>query len=243
MPENASCPSCGGPIDNTSIEAHAPRCAYCRVPIRIIDATLGLISPYGIDDPNITRSRVEADIAVFRSYKVNCLGMLENCKRQLNKGVEQYAKLPNPPELLGVQEVPPFWKGLGKGLLAIPVWFLAVLAAWIVLELIGGIVGLFYNIFTGKHLLWIPEWSCWLVIIPGWVVSILYGPVMHFRAEAANGSRPTENARRQKGYEEAVAAALKAAEPVKAREDHLRKQEIAKLTAQINSYSEKEAAL
>jgi hypothetical protein len=68
--------------------------------------TLGLTSAYGVNDPTITRKRVEADLAVFSDYKSRYVGMLEACKEQLSWDVEQYAKLPTEPELLPVKTVP-----------------------------------------------------------------------------------------------------------------------------------------
>ena len=54
-----------------------------------------------------------------------------------------------------------------------------------------------------------------------WYASfVLFCLQAHYKAKAANGSRPFENARRQKAYEEGRAEAMKAAEPMKAAQDH-----------------------
>jgi hypothetical protein len=67
-----------------------------------------MTSAYGVGDPSITRRRVEADLAVFREYQMKYTGMLEACKQDMNKSVEDYANfhkmLPQPPELLKIQE-------------------------------------------------------------------------------------------------------------------------------------------
>jgi len=63
----------------------------------------------------------------------------------------------------------------------------------------------------------------------------------HFRIKAANGSRPLENARRQKAHEEAVAAALKAAEPIKAAGDHRLRCQLPELEGLAKTVGEKEA--
>jgi hypothetical protein len=76
------------------------------VVITSIGGTLGLTSAYGVGDPTITRRRVEADLAVFREYQMKYRGMLEACKQQLGWGVERYAKVPDPPELLPLVPVP-----------------------------------------------------------------------------------------------------------------------------------------
>ena len=59
--------------------------------------------------------------------------------------------------------------------------------------------------------------------------------------KAANGNRPRENARRQKAYEGAMAAALKAAEPLKAAEDHRLRCQIRELEGLAKTVGEKEA--
>ena len=126
MPIAAKCPSCGSPLSETSVLALAPVCTYCGAVITEIGGTLGLTSAYGVNDPTITHKRVEADLAVFRDYQKKYMGMLEACKQQLNWGVERYAHLPNPPELLALQEVPPFGKGLWTGLWTGFFWFLGI---------------------------------------------------------------------------------------------------------------------
>ncbi len=70
---------------------------------------------------------------------------------------------------------------------------------------------------------------------------VLSGPLDHFKVKAANGNKPLENARRQKVYEDAMAAALKAAEPIKAAEDHRLRCQIRELEGLAKTVCEKEA--
>jgi hypothetical protein len=58
-------------------------------------------------------------------------------------------------------------------------------------------------------------------------------------ARVANGNRPLENARRQRAYEEAREAALKAAEPVKAAQDHRLRCQIRELEGLIETVTDK----
>ena len=113
-PIAAQCPNCGGPLSETSVLAIAPVCQRCGTVITKIGGTLGLTSAYGINDPTITRKRVEADLAVFSDYINKYVGMMEACKQQLEWGVERYANHPSLPELLAVQPVPPFSEGLQR---------------------------------------------------------------------------------------------------------------------------------
>ncbi len=77
MPTAATCPSCAAPLSETSVLALAPICNHCGVVIARIGGTLGLTGVYGVGDPTITRRRVEADLAVFREYRMKYFGMLE----------------------------------------------------------------------------------------------------------------------------------------------------------------------
>ncbi|MCX6924484.1 MAG: hypothetical protein NT154_14900 [Verrucomicrobia bacterium] len=225
--------------------ALAPICAHCGVVITNVGGTLGLTSAYGVGDPTITRSRVEADLAVFREYRLKYEGMLEACTQQLEWGVERYAKLPNPPELLELEKVPSFWKGLGIGLLMIPVWFFLLMIIAIVLYIIGLVGNVIYEIFINHtgYLFTERHWDLILNVLGfgGVIVCVLTGPFFHFMAKAANGKKPLENARRQKAYEEAKAAALKAAERSKAAEDHRLRLQIRELEGFAKTAAAKEA--
>src|ERR1035438_10872370 len=112
MPTVATCPSCGASLSETSVLALAPVCGNCGSVITQSGGTLGLTSAYGVNDPTITRKRVEADLAVFSDYRTKYIGMREVCKDQLTWAVERYARLPNPPELQPVVAVPSIWRGI-----------------------------------------------------------------------------------------------------------------------------------
>jgi hypothetical protein len=244
MPIAAQCPSCGASLSETSVIALAPVCEHCGSVITKTGGTLGLTSAYGVNDPTITRKRVEADLAVFCDYRNKYVGMLEACKEQLNWGVERYAKLPNEPELLPLKPVPSVlyilgWDGgdLRAGITAI---FLCEVVALFLSSLIAPPWGPQGN---GFHILfWLVSALCLLVFVitsPFYLVTLITGLVTYFTARVANGRRPLENARRQKAYEAACAAALKAAEPIKAAEDHRLGCQIRELEGLITTVTEK----
>jgi len=138
--------------------------------------------------------------------------MLEACKEQLNWGVERYAKLPNPPELLPVKN-PHFPR-----------------------ELLGGMAHLEED---GPF-----EWGCCFIILSPILVPILvvftpfwFPYLLIIRWE--NGRAPSENARRKRGYEAACTTARKAAEPVKAAQDHRLTVQIRELDGLIKTVTEK----
>lgn len=263
MPVVASCPSCGAPLSETSVLALAPVCQSCRAVITSVGGTLGLIGAYGVNDPTLTRRRVQADLAVLREDLVKYRGMTEACLQKLHWGVERYAKLPQPPELLALKDVPSFWEGLLRGLGYAAIWFVvSYVAAWIFV-----LVYSFFNAFT--H--WrgtVPPFShnrnTWIEHIDffyqagfGWLEPenfmlnlLVYGGCVvfvcallfpHFKVRVANGKRPLENARRQEAHKEAVAAALKAAEPLKAAEDHRLRTQVRELEGLAKTVGEKEA--
>jgi hypothetical protein len=72
-------------------------------------------------------------------------------------------------------------------------------------------------------------------------VCVLSGAFNHFRVRIANGDKPRENARRQEAHEAAVAAALRAAKPVKAAEDHRLRSQIRELEGLAKTVTGKEA--
>ena len=125
MPVIANCPSCGGPLSETSVLALSPVCNHCGGVIINIGGTMGLVGVYGVNDQSITRRRVEADLSVLRETLVKYKGMKEACKEQLNWDVARYAKLPQPPELLSLVDVPDFWKGLLRGIGYDALWIVA----------------------------------------------------------------------------------------------------------------------
>jgi len=241
MPVGLTCPQCGAAISEASVVAAAPVCTHCRVVITGVGGTLGFTSAYGLSDPSITRRRVEKDLEVIHEYQVRYRGMIEACKQQLSWGVERYAKLPPPPELLKLRDVPSFWRGVddamedGVGPIGF-VWFWFWLAPKIVTRILEDFLGFRDATIPTKAL--IPYyWLYTFVVAAFFLTRKLYG---HFAAKISNGRGPAENARRLKLYEEARAAALRAAEPLKAAEDHRLRCQIRDLEGSIKTVSEME---
>jgi hypothetical protein len=201
-----------------------------------IGGSLGFTSAYGVGDPTITRRRVEADLDVFREYQMKYRGMLEACKQQSAWSVERYARLPQAPEFLKLEDVPPFWLGSAIGLGIAVVWFVGSFIACMIVGVILLIVSIVVKL-DEKLLNFIFE----LIILGGSLVCVLSGPFNHFRVKLANGDKPRENTRRQEAYEAAVAAALTAAEPLKAAEDHRLRCQIRELEGLAKTVGEKEA--
>jgi hypothetical protein len=193
---------------------------------------------YGVNDPTLTRRRVEADLAVLRDYQGKYRGMKEACLQQLNWGVERYAQLPQPPELLALKDVPSFWAGLGPGLVMGIAWivlsFIAICAIVVVDSFLTNPV---FPWLGGKHI----PFAVYLITFGGSVPFVLSGFFPHFRAILANGKRPRENARRQEVHEEAIAVALKTAEPLKAAEDYRLRIQIRECESLAKTVGEKEA--
>jgi hypothetical protein len=79
------------------------------------------------------------------------------------------------------------------------------------------------------------------IIWGGFVCFWVVGVVPCVRATMANGTRPAENSRRQHAYEEATAMALRAAEAIKAAEDHRLRCQIRELEGLAKTIGEKEA--
>ena len=79
----------------------------------------------------------------------------------------------------------------------------------------------------------------WLLIFLGLVVPLANQLFPYIMAVRANGKRPLENERRQTAYEEARAAALQAAEPIKAAQDHRLSVQIRELDGLIATVTEK----
>ena len=266
----AKCPSCGASLSETSVLALAPVCEHCGSVITKSGGTLGLTSAYGVNDPTITRKRVEADLAVFTDYRTKYVGMLEACKEQLNWGVERYAKLPNLPDLLPVVAVPSIWRGITT-MLPGGIIIYMMSEGWHLLgSMLAGIVAAKF-----AYLVWLwaeNKYDClktldrdtflntvlpfFFVTVPFFVVPILiyfYPPtnwlfviipalvfvVTYSIAQAKNGERPIENARRQKAYESARIAELEAARLRKAAQDHRLGVQIRELDGLIETVTEK----
>jgi hypothetical protein len=227
--------------------------------ITIIGGTLGLTSAYGLGDATLTRRRVEADLAVFCEYQMKYRGMLAACTEQLNWGVERYADLPPSPALLDLEDVPSFWKGLkglGIGLAVAPLWFAFMFIVAMIVTFLSiiccGIYEMVKNLPIGtvapwekplNSLLLLLLWGGIVLSVLSGVVSALSGPYNHFRVIKANGNKPSENARRKRAHEEAVAAALKVAERAKAAEDHRLRYQIREVEGFAKTVGEKEAAV
>lgn len=246
MPEAAKCPSCGAPLSETSVIALAPVCEHCHSVITKTGGTLGLTSAYGVNDPNITRSRVEADLAVFEHYRNNYFGMLEANKEQLNWGVERYANLPHTPQLMPLVEVPPFWSNLLGGLgIGVIVTLSIAFGGFIMLAIVGLIGQIFLCVFARYCPGDDAPWQLFLMnlwtysIFVAWVVPLAIRLFPYYKAKRANGDRPMENARRQEAYEAACAAAIRAAEPTKAAQDHRLRCQIRELDGLIETVTER----
>ncbi len=149
--------------------------------------------------------------------------MKESCKDQLTWGLERYAKLPPPPELLPLQKVPDLFGDGGLGLLmglTLFGWLCVAVPGFVVAWIIG-----VFSVYWGS----IANISV-IVICLGLAAKMTHESVSpHYKAVAANGARPTENARRQDVYEKARVVALKAAEPIKAAQDHRLRSQIIEL--------------
>ncbi len=255
MPVIARCPGCGGPLSETSVLALAPVCDHCRGVVVDLGGTMGLIGAYGVNDQTITRRRVEADLSVLRETLANYNGMKESCKEELKKDVERYAKLPESPEFLTLVDVPNLSIGVLRGLGYAALWVIvSYIALWILkfpyFVIVNTVTnrfrqGNFDSHFAANKPSWIeisdffyysghgwlePENLILNVIVYGVCITIvIYSVVPHFKAKAANGENPRENARHQKAYDDARSAALKFAEPLKAVADHRLRSQIVEL--------------
>jgi len=233
MPVAAKCPSCGAALSETSVLALAPVCGYCGCVIPESGGTLGLTSAYGVNDPTITRQRVQADLGVFLDCKNKYVGMLEASKEQLKCGLERYAKLPNPPELLPEEK-----KESGvtfSGCLGFVVFFSTAVFCILRLEaLISKTFSFSPDYFEHSGV------GCLLTVVSVWFLFFCF--VWAFSAFVAfivNDKRPLENARRQRTYKAAYEAAMKAAEPVKAAQDHRLRCQIRELEGLIVTMTRK----
>jgi hypothetical protein len=238
----SNCHNCGATLSKTSIEAFVPSCDHCGTPIMDIGGTLGITSAFEKDDPTLRRELLEKQLDTYREYSKRYDGMIEVCKEQLNWGGERYAHLPEQPELLKLKPFPPFWEGWGFGLIAFPLCLVGVLFA---LQIIIEVSKFIYEIITlgGKlsELRLIPYILG--IALCAWIVCLLVVAFRHLSVKIANGDMPKENARRQRAYDNALAAALKEAEPVKNAEDHRLRRKIVDLEGKAKVTSRKEQEL
>jgi hypothetical protein len=202
-----------------------------------VGGTLGFTGVYGVSDATITRRRVEADLAVFREYKERYRGMKEACLQQLDWGVERYAKLPQPPELLELVDVPSF-QAILLYISKIVRGHMAIFGTVVfVVTLI--LLNLFQVPHSGSN-----EWFFILLIIEFVLFAVFFvsgGLLVRYRARTANGETPQENARRKEAYQKAVGAAFKAADPLKAAQDHRLRCQIRELESLGTTLGVKEA--
>jgi len=244
-------------LSETSVLALAPVCERCKTVITKIGGTLGMTSAYGVNDPSITRKRVEADLAVFSEYRAKYVGMREACKEELTWGLERYAKLPPTPELLGVEPSPQ----VGGIVTYVGTALLFSMQAALSFVVLGPFVALISCPFMAKRPGMLDRWwgegfmSGMLKFARYWVAVCLAVPLgllvfnlvvfvfQSIRTRIVNGTRPQENRQRRRDYQLAYANALKAAQPVKAAQDHRLSFRIRELDGLIATVTEKEEAI
>jgi len=240
MPIAAQCPNCGGPLSETSVLALAPVCERCGTVITKIGGTFGLTSAYGVNDLTITRSIVAARLNVYCAYIRNYKGMMAACNEQLKWGVDRYAKLPSPPQLLPVVPVDTFLgtllSGLGCGGAISIGMFIFGRGMWLASPELW-----IYQKCTGHDPMWLTKlssvWSFLISVV--WIGPPAYSLIQYCVAKVANGKRPLENAKRLQAHNAACAAARKAAELKKAAQDHRLRCQIRDLEGLIETVTEK----
>lgn len=257
MLEGALCPNCAAPVSNTVVRANAPICAKCGVTITIIDGKLGFIRPYRILDPSITRECAENDLAVYRKHLMSYMGMQEDCKQKLKWHVERYAELPPPLqelELLKLEGVASSWKWLGFSLLWAPVGFFFGFIVSMAFAILVVIFRLIHSMVTDLPFNSTNNWDQKVDFLARIIMLVCAAAPFAvcllnvLRVTIANGAKPLENARRRESYinrqmvrKQDVAAALKAAEPIKLREDFRLNQQIRELEGHIRTVKMEEA--
>jgi hypothetical protein len=246
----ARCQACGAAFSEAAVLAMAPVCNHCGAVTTGTGGTLGLTGAYGVGDPTITRARNEADLRVMTDFQEKYRGMIEASRDQLTWGVEKYAKFSAEPELLQLEPVPSALEILGwdqKGDFRLAVTFLFIVA--IVIFWLWVLIG--FNLMHNNHLIlglpiylvgWVGGLAS-ILLLPFYLVSLLIGLVSFVKAKVSNGSRPHENVRRQKVYEQACAEALKAAEPTKAAQDYRLRLNIRDAEASLKTLTEKSEAI
>ena len=232
MLEELRCPNsaCRAPLDDLNVVGemgYCPKCGYC---FRVTEGTLALTGKYGLDLPDLTQSRIDAELIAFRDYESNCKGKLGDCKERLTWGAERYAKLPPLPELLELKEVHLSLKGFLIGFF-IYYDFGGMVLLWLMRILFAKDTNSLFDYAGGPVVIF--------AYIAWFIVCMYLGQLKYFSAKKANGNRPAENARRQKEYEKAKAEAMRDGERIKEREDYRLKEDIRKLSGIIESVHEK----
>jgi hypothetical protein len=128
MLEELRCPYCRAPLNEFDVVGDMGRCPKDGMVFRVTGGTLALTSKYGLDIPDLTQNRVDAELGAFRDYERNCRGKLEDCQEKLGWSVEQHAKfnnlLPQSPKLLEIQKTNE--AGLFFGLIVIIIGILGI---------------------------------------------------------------------------------------------------------------------
>ncbi len=225
MPVAAECPNCGGPLDKTSFLADVPQCTRCGTLVTEHGGTLGMTSAYGVNDPNLTRSRVESDLKSIEEAESRYRGTILSYQAQLGWKAERYARIPDPPQLLQTKEAPSFVGSVVSGAL---VWF------WFWYLIVALIFSVLSPFLVAAKILSPHMWNDPGAIVgPMVLLSLVLGIgsrlIKYFTAAGANLKIQAENARRRKEYEKAKVEAMKAALPEKERTDHDLRRDIVKL--------------
>lgn len=225
MPQAAKCPNCGAPLSEASVIALAPVCEHCKTVIIEAGGTLGLTGVYGLNDPNITRKRVEADLGVLHESASRYRGMRISCEQQLDWERERYANLPPQPALLPVKEVhigTALFSGIGR------------LIAWLIIGAIGiAFLDAIVEIVTlgGRTRPLLDSELVGRAYLGIGLVLLLVPVFRQIDAIMENGDRPARNAALQADHEAAVRRELQEAEERKLAADHRLRVQIRELEA------------
>jgi hypothetical protein len=250
MVDAAVCPRCNAPLDETSFLAQAPQCTHCGVLVTEYGGTLGMTSAYGVNDPNLTRDRVESDLRRLQEAESRYRGMIYAHQAQLGWGPEHYAKLPPAPELLQAKEAPSFLGSVMAGALGGGcLWFLildvlfAVFSTALLYTAVSSHNALLHRLAFrfGPNFWHNPGSVVGPMVLLALVLGIISGLAKFLKGAGANSKIQAENAYRQRKYEKAKAAAVRVAIPEKEKADHIMRREIVKLEGFLKNTSQQEA--
>lgn len=226
MPLVARCPSCARPLSEAAVLALAPVCSACASVLTQVGGSLGLTSAYGVNDANISRDRLQADLRIINEYVDKYKGMIDAGHEQLRWSVERYAELPQPPDLLAPVNAPSTMRALMFPLVAVfsALWLNSRDKHWgFFLENLH-----FENIHSvGGCLAWPFIWLAGLLVM--FVAPIVLLPAAIFSlvvflswlaAAPRRAMVERVNSSRMEEHEKATAAALLAAEPRKRAQDY-----------------------